>query len=351
MAIDIFADDLDDGVMYGLEGMKILIYGKNTLGKTPQSCKFPKPMLVMGEAGGSALKVKKFMMKKQADFVTLVKQLTDDKTVEKSKERYQTIIIDTVEDIIELFEDQVCREFGVQDCGEVQKAQDGNPNGYSLYRKRFKQQIRLLTGCGYTVIFIAHEETVPRPTGLKDEKGRDIMENHIQPKGSKSDKGASRFIKDLCDFRFYIKSNGVDSDYRTIPSTAWCVETKEFYAGSRFAIQSYVNPFTAQNVMDAIIKAQERSAEEEGAELSSFKMDTTSYVKEDWFEMIKPYVFRLNTSFPQLVINIVEAQLGIGVKLSQATDDNLVQLETIYNNLVELALERGIVVDVDMFKM
>ena len=46
----------ESGVSYGIEGLKILIYGGNTLGKTPQAMRFPKPLLLMGEAGGTAIK-------------------------------------------------------------------------------------------------------------------------------------------------------------------------------------------------------------------------------------------------------------------------------------------------------
>lgn len=328
----------EDSVSYGLEGLKILIYGKNTLGKTPQSMKFPKPLLIMGESGGSALKGFKVKTNSKKDFVDTIMQLTNEKTFPKMKEKFQTIVIDTIEDIIELYETALAREFGVRDVGEIQKLEKGNPNGYSVYRKEFKQHINMLTSCGYTVIFIAHEETVEI-----ERDGKTV--NFIQPKGSKGDKSASRFIRDLCDFRFYIKSNGVDKETKkTIMSTAWCVETDEFYAGSRFSIQSFVNPFTAENLIEAIEKAQKKSAEEQDSDLKEFKVETNNYTKEDYFEIIKPYVIKLNKLYPELVIEIIESQLGEGVKVSQATDEQLIELETIYTRLVNLACERGIVV-------
>lgn len=329
----------EDEVSYGLKGIKILIYGKNTLGKTPQAMKFPKPLLIMGESGGSALKGFKQSVNKKKDFVDIVLQLTNEKTLEQMQEKFQTIVIDTVEDIIELYETALAKEFGVRDVGEIQKLQKGNPNGYSVYRKEFKQHINMLTNCGYTVIFIAHEETVQI-----ERNGVEV--DFIQPKGSKGDKSASRFIRDLCDFRFYIKSNGIDKETKkTIMSTAWCVETDEFYAGSRFSIQSFINPFTAENVIEAIEKAQKRSAEEQDSGLKEFKFNTENYTKEDYFDAIKPYIARLNDLYPELVLEIVESQLGEGVKVTQATDDQLTELETIYTRLVNLACDRGIVVD------
>lgn len=326
----------EGGVTYSLDGLKIMIYGKNTLGKTPQTMRFPKPLLLMGESGGSALKGYKIPIKKKKDFLDTVKQLTDEKTMDAMKEKFQTVILDCAEDIIEIFESSLCKEFGVRDVGEIQKLQKGNPNGYSVYRREFKQQINLLTSCSYTVIFISHEETI---------KNENDDTTYIQPKGSKGDNSSSRFIRDLCDYRFYIQGNGINPETnKTIMSTAWCVGTENFYAGSRFNIQSFVNPFTAENLIEAILDSQKRSAEEQGSELEAYKPDTSEYTREDYFECIKPYVLKLNPLYPDLVLDIIASQLGDGVKVTEATEEQLTELEVIYNKLVALACDRAIVV-------
>lgn len=348
MANNSLLDMLEEGVSYGLDGLKILIYGGNTLGKTPQAMRFPKPLLLMGETGGSALKGYKRHIKSKKVFLDTVKELTDEKTLAQYREKFQTIVIDTIEDIIELFEIALCKEYGVKDVGEIQGLQKGNPNGYSVYRKEFKQQINLLTGCGYTVIFIAHEENVPIPTGENDKDGNAITKDFIQPKGSRGDKSSSRFIRDLCDFRFYVVSSGIDRETnKTIMSKAWCVQTDAFYAGSRFNIKPIVNPFTAENLIEAIEEAQKKSAEEYGSDLVEFKRNTSSYTKEDYLTDIKPYMTRLYKLYPSLVLDIVSSQLGDGVPVSKATNDQLTELETIYNKLVDLSVERGIYVDLN----
>ena len=67
MASNSLLDMQEEGVSYGLEGLKLMIYGGNNIGKTPQSMRFPKPLLLMGETGGSALKgYKKHMKTKKA---------------------------------------------------------------------------------------------------------------------------------------------------------------------------------------------------------------------------------------------------------------------------------------------
>lgn len=325
----------ESGVVYSIEGLKLLLYGSNNLGKTPQAMKFPKPLLLMGESGGSALKGFKIPINKKKDFLDAVKQLTDEKTMAQMKEKFQTIVLDCVEDIIEVFESAICKEFGVRDVSEVQGTSKNAPNGYAVYRREFKQQINLLTSNSYTVIFISHEETIEREDGT----------TYIQPKGSKGDKSSSRFIRDLCDYRFFIHGNGIDPQTsKVIMSTAWCVGSDKFFAGSRFNIKSFVNPFTAEGLIEAILESQKKSAEEQGSELEVFKPDTSEYTKEDYFECIKPYVIKLNPLYPDLVVEIIASQLGDGVKVVEATDEQLTELEVIYNKLVELACSRGIVV-------
>lgn len=345
MAYESLLDLQEEEVSYGLDGLKVMFYGANTLGKTPQAMKFPKPLLLMGETGGGALKGFKKHMSSKKVFIDTVKELTNEKTLPQMREKFQTIILDCVEDIIELFETAICKEWGVQDVGEIQGLQKGNPNGYSIYRRQFKQQINLLTGCGYTVIFIAHEETIEVPTGEVDNKGKEITRPYIQPKGSKGDKSSSRFIRDLCDFRFFIRSNGIDKETnKTIMSSAWCVQTESFYAGSRFSIVPVVNPFTADNIIKEIKEAQKRSAEEQNSGLKVFERNTDGYTKEDYLKDIKPYMDKLYPLYPNLVLDIVHSQLG-EIKVSEATEEQLVELETIYNNLVSLSIERGIFID------
>lgn len=335
----------ESGVSYGIEGLKILIYGGNTLGKTPQSMRFPKPLLLMAEAGGTAIKGYKQRITSKKDFVDVVKQLTDEKTMEQMKEKFQTIVIDTATDVIEIYAQATAREYGVKDVSEMNSNTD-MPNGYALYRTAFKNDINKLCSCGYTVIFIMHEELVE----IKEQQvvngkikavGNGVFK--IVPKGSNSVKDSARFLKDMCDFRFYIRGNGVDEKTgKTIMSTAFAAETTEYYAGSRFDIDPVINPFTAENLITAMETAQKRSAENYGADLVEFTMDNNGYSKEDYIADITPYITAIYEVYPDKVEDIVFSQLGEGVGISDAKDSQLEELATIYNNLVAFAQERHI---------
>ena len=319
-----------------IKGQKILVYGSNNLGKTYQCSKLPKSLLLMTEAGGNAVNGRKVSVMKWAIFKDLVNQLVADKNLAAMQERYQTIIIDTLENLVDYCEQSTCQEFGVRDLSEI----TGKQNGYSIYRKDFKTQINRLCAVGYTVVFISHEEIVERTDEISGEKY-----SFVQPKGSENNKSSTRFVRDLCDFCFYVYGGNIDDNGDVIPSTTLCKQTRHAFARSRYAIQTYIKPFTAKGMEEAIIKAIEKSAEDEGAILSDWTERHDDYTAADWIELIKPYYKIVGHKFPEQVKAFITAELGDGKKISQATDEDLIALENIYNQLVTFACNQGIVVE------
>lgn len=324
----------EDAFMSGMEGKKIMIYGVNDTGKTKQLTKLDRPLLLMTESGGSAVKCRKLPVSKWSKFKEIVESLTAEKTFKQMYESYRTILVDTGENLVDLSEKAVCNEFGVRDLSEI----SGKQNGYKIARTDFQMQINKLTSVGYTVVFICHEEKVE----MEDEVTGETY-NFIQPKGTSNEKSSMRMLRDLCDFCIYLRPNGIDPQtYETIPSTAICKRTKNVFARSRFAIQTFIDPFTAQGLIDAIEKAVEKSAEEEDAEIEKYKLVKDDYTKDDYFEIIKPYVDALFPICGEDVNYIVEMELGEGRKISSATDKELTALDNIYNNLVTKATLLGI---------
>lgn len=333
--IDIFAPQ-DTNMVGGLEGQKILIYGGNDTGKTYQSTRLPAPMLLMSEAGGNARKVIKFPINEWNDFTQIVDQLV--KSYSKAKESFQTIIIDTDEALVAINEDGIAKQYGVAEVGMVQEAAKGNPNGYAVSRSRFKNQINRLARQGYTVVFISHEmldDTVGSPTYGK-----------IIPYGSNKEKGSTKFIRDLCDFVIYTYANGVDSETgKTIYSSAICKETDKVFARSRYPMmQTYIKEFTAENLTQAIEDAIAKTAEDEGAGLVSFKDVTVigDYTKEDYIQLLQPYVEKLFKLYPDYVLEQVEMQLGSGAKITEATEEQVSELGSLYSTFVDFCTQRNI---------
>ena len=318
----------------GLTSKKILLYSVNDTGKTKQATKLPKPFLIMTEAGGSAVNCPKEPCDDWRHFKEIVDDLTNSKNLVKRQEQIQTVIIDTAENLVNQSERAVCNQFGVRDLSEI----TGRQNGYKIARTDFEMQINRLTSKGYCVLFISHEERIE----LEDEVTGETY-NFVQPKGTSNEKSSMRMLRDLCDFCIYLRPNDISKDtFETIPSTAICRRTKNVFARSRFDIQTFIDPFTAEGLVKAVEEAVEKSAKEEGAEIGDYIEKKKSYTKEDYFEIIKPYVERLYEVCDDEVINIIEAQLGEGRKVTDATDDELVALDNIYNNLVTKATMLGI---------
>lgn len=326
----------ETGMVGSLEGQKVMLYGGNNLGKSFQSSKLPKPLLIMTEAGGNAVRCPKVSVNKWTVFKDLVKQLTDEKTLDQMKEKYTSICIDTLENLVSLCEQQTCLEYSVRDLSEL----TGKQNGYAIYRKDFKAQINKLCSAGYFVLFIDHEEVVEVEDPITGE-----VRNFVQPKGSGNIKSSTRFVRDMCDFVFYVFGGDIDENGDTIPSSLLCKQTKHAFARSRYAIQTYVKPFTAKGMEDAIIKAIEKSAEDENAILSNWKPDRSEYTKDDWVELIEPYFKTLIKRYPEWTRELVACKLGNDKRISQATDDDIVQLENIYNQFVTFANNMGVVVE------
>lgn len=318
----------------GMQGKKLMVYGVNDTGKTKQLTKLDRPFLIMTESGGSAVNCPKVPCDDWRTFKEIIDDMTNKKNFEKRFEVCRTIIIDTAENLVNESERSVCAQFGVRDLSEIQ----GRQNGYKIARTDFEMQINRLTSKGYCVVFIAHEEKVE----MQDEiSGETYM--FVQPKGTSNEKSSMRMLRDLCDYCIYLRPNGIDKEtYETIPSTAICRRTKNVFARSRFNIQTFIEPFTAEGLIDAVEKSVIKSAEEENVAISKYTNKKKSYTKEDYFDIIKPYVERLFEVCGDEVVNIIEAQLGENRKVTDATDDELVALDNIYNNLVTKATLLGI---------
>lgn len=331
--IDIFAKQ-DNSMVSTLDGIKMVIYGGSDCGKTYQTTRLKNPMLIMAEAGGSARNVPKFPIDDWDDFTQIVKQLTDNYA--KAREKYQTIIVDTAEMLVNICEQKIAKRYGVLDVSMVQDSYDGAPNGYMLSRQMFKNQINLLTRHGYTVVFISHE--------MVDDNKKSPTYEKIIPYGSNKEKGSTRFIRDLCDFVIYTYANGVDEETgKTIYSSAICKETKDVFARSRYSMmQTYIKEFTAENLVKAIEDAIAKTAEEEGAGLVSFKEKQVGYTKEDYFQMLQPYVQKLFETNPEFVTEQVELALGSGKKVTDATDGQITELGALYSTLVDFCTQRNI---------
>lgn len=248
MSLDIFNPTVSV-VPKGLAGKVILLTGSNSTGKTRQATKMSKPYMLAFEKGINAISgVPYANIEKWSDFKKVNKQFTG-KDKDKAREAYDTIIFDTVDAAALMNEKYVAGQHGATDIASA----NSGWGAWKSLEQEFYEQIALLTGAGYTVVFIGHVE-----------RSKDT--DQMVPKGDKRSMG---IVRDIADIVVYLESNGVDEDGDVVLSTGYVRETPEYFARSRFDLMpNVIDPFTAENLKEAIITGIEREEEAGGTTVS-----------------------------------------------------------------------------------
>jgi len=313
-----------------LRGKAILVYGSNSLGKTKQATRACKPYYLPFEAGINAISGVNFLPlhNKWSNFKKINKQLTDPRKLEKNKEKYQTIIFDTVFAASMMCQDYLCQKNGVEDISKGNK-------GYGLwkdYQTEFWKEINKLTNSGYTVYFISHEGQ----RTFTDEEGEDYTK--IFPTG---DTRSIDPIIDLCDIVLYLKPNGLDKSGQEKLSSAFMVNTKEYLARSRFDyMQTKLEEFTIENLEEAIRLAVEKEEEVNGKQaVTTFEEQKVELIEEEMpFDELVAEIKRYATMLFKLdrfeeYTDITNEYLGDGKGVGEAKETQKQQLEMILFDL------------------
>lgn len=308
-----------------LEGQQILVYGNNSTGKSYQGSKMKKPLFLPFEDGIRTLPGTKFFpILSWSDFVKVVRQLTNPKTIDQVKEVYSTIVIDEVFTAAKYLSDFICRKHGVETIGE------GN-RGFGLWAQmenEWFQNMDKLMKSGFTLYFVGHED-------------RDKDTGQIIPKG---DKRTMQFIRDNCDLVVNVQSNSIDENGNVIKSSAYLAETPQYFARSRFThIDPYLPEFTAQALEAAVVKAIERQEEAEGIKAVSFQESQEVFNTEKLdFEVIKTELNEIANKlvpagFMDEVMDMMEKHLGKDKKVSETKPSDVEFLSLLLIDMKEFA--------------
>lgn len=328
--VDIFNPQISK-VAHGLEGKTILLYGTNNVGKTYQAVRAKKPYVLACESGlGAQNNVSYNRITSWRDFKKVVKQFTDKKTIDKAKEMYSTIIIDEVYASSLFCQKYVCDTYG-NGCISLGANENSKVNLYQIYERIYWEQINLLVGAGYTVIFIGHMEE---------------KDGYIRPKG---DKRCINPIIDNCDVVAYISPNGVDEKNAVIKSSAYFAQTNAFFARSRYDYMvTSIQEFTIENLEKAIADGIAKQEEVEGVKTVDYtELKAQNESEELSFEGLMAEVTSLGQKLFDadkfdLVGEIVEKELGPGKKVSECTKKQVESVAIIRDELKDLCDELGL---------
>lgn len=302
-----------------LRGKYVMLYGKPKSGKTTAACSFPGAILFAFERGYNAIgDAYPYDITKWSDYKFAIRDLEDPRT----KERFQTVIIDTVSIAWELCEQYICAQNGVQKIGDI--AWGG---GYTACKKEFEGCLRKITQLGYGVVLIAHSSS-------RTEKDADGNEREII--SPEFPKRAAEICNGIVDIIGYI---GAEYDADGVPTRyLYTRETPTLFAGSRFKYLAPKIKFGYQELVDAVAEAIEKSEKLDGAKVVDNAPIVTSEEKLD-FNTVRAEAQDLWTKIiakdeenAATILKKIEMIMGRKMKLSEFTEDqvdllNLVVLE------------------------
>ena len=135
-----------------LSGYITYIYGPPKIGKTTFGSQMPSPLLLAFEKGYNAIGgIVAQDIVSWSDLKQVVRQLKDPAV----KEKFKSIIIDTVDIAAVLCDKYVCSQNGVDTIGSIPYG-----GGWGLLKKEFEGTFRSITQMGYAVYFISHDKEV-----------------------------------------------------------------------------------------------------------------------------------------------------------------------------------------------
>lgn len=263
MAINL--DDVKPNVVTADPVSKIwLFYGEMGTRKTSVACAFPNHLLIAYDIGykfingANALPVQNWN-----DFKSAVKQLD----LQKNKDRFSTVIIDTAGKCYQACYKYMCSQMGVSDPAEAGKF----GIGWKKIRDEFETTIYSIAQKGYGVILLAHSDEVEKEDSATKQK-------YIQTKID-TDRRPEIIIKQMADFVFYLhKEVNPETNEPTVYAYTNLVQI-DTKSRSRYFSPKF--EFTYENLCAELEQAVAKQYEMENLARPIDYIETNPYVKEE----------------------------------------------------------------------
>jgi hypothetical protein len=386
MAFDYLNSVEESVVARGLEGKVIMVYASNNLGKSKQATKFPSPVILPFESsalnaiGGAKVlktvndwasfrdftdsiygdkmayekdlanlnKAKSKEMPKDKEEASALKDKIEklqnkvnDSNYIQFKNRYKTIVLDTLTALGKSLEKHVLDEAGVTSMGDIAHGKlykQWENESYNTFDKFFSLG-------EFTYLILAHDDV--REYG-EDEDGEKIYQAY--PKG---DKRIVKPIINLCDLVIFLRSNGLDENHRVIPSSAILGECNLCFARSKWDnMDLFIPEFSAKNLEDIVNKAINEQ-EENGVKVGTHREQQQSVIDKltvDWKDVQSKIIKLAQEIYAHddedlegvnmtKYNDIVEEFLGQGGKVSEATAKQIGSLQNILSRTEDLMQE------------
>lgn len=307
-----------------LRGYSVFFYGEPKSGKTTTASKFPKSLIVAFEKGYAALPgVMALPINSWIDFLKVLRQLKDPAV----KEKFETIIIDTVDIAYDYCEQYICAQANVDSIADIPFG-----GGYTKVGKEFDSKLRSIVQQDYGLVLISHSTDKV----FKDETGEEY--NKIVPTlPAKPRLIAGR----MCDIIGYSRSVNTDDGSKTL---LFMRGTERFEAGSRFKYTPDYIEFNYKNLVKAIQEAVIKQSEEDGLETATGKdnINTQNLFDTDFEELLDEFNQVANALVTKdqknvsRITDIVEKHIGYGKKVNEMTRNQKDILDIIVYDLKQL---------------
>lgn len=305
-----------------LTGYITYIYGAAKTGKTTLASQAGKALILAFERGYNALPgVFAQDITSWGDTRAVVRELKKPEV----KERFQTIVFDTIDIAGSLCEKYVCAQNNVDRIGEIPYGQ-----GWNLMKKEFEDVVRTITQLGYAVFFISHDKD-------KEFKRKDGTSYHqIIPSCPTTFNEIAKNLVDIYAYAEKFENNGVAGVRLVIRSTDNSID-----CGSRFKYIEPVVEMSYKALVSALNKAIDKEAEISGKEYITNERNNFEVAKtlnydaliEEFNTLVSALMEKdMDNYYPKITF-IVDKFLGKGKKVSDST---MAQVELIDQIVAEI---------------
>lgn len=261
-----------------LKSKIVFFYGAPKTGKTTMASKFPKALIAATEVGTNALNnVFVQPIQKWSDMTKLLRELKKDAV----KEKFETVVIDTADNLYDLAEEYVLSSHGVAKIGDIPFG-----GGYKATEKLFDKALREVPMMGYGLVIISHAEDKTITT----ETGEEFQQ--IQPTLPKKPQKVVNRMADIIGYSATVKNEDGEDETRLIMRG-----NQRVVAGSRWKHTPNSIKFTYTNLVEAIHDAVEKASNEDGVEAIEEQVNHYDNSEEATFEEIQSKLTELGQAY------------------------------------------------------
>jgi len=302
-----------------LKSKIIFFYGAPKTGKTTMASKFPNALIAATEIGTNALNnVYVQPIQKWSDMTKLIRELKKDAV----KDKFETIVIDTADNLYDLAEEYVLASHGVSKIGDIPFG-----GGYKETEKIFDKALREIPMLNYGLVIISHSEDKT----ITAESGEEFQQ--IQPTLPKKPQKVVNRMADIIGYSATMKNEEGEDETRLIMRG-----NQRVIAGSRWKHTPNSIEFTYDNLVNAIHEAVEKSSEEDGVEALEEQVNHYDTSSEDTFEEIQQKLTKLGQAYYDAdrleeFTDKMEEVFGDGVKVNLLEEKHKDAAEVVLDEL------------------